>query len=271
MAVGCVLGLFFSQEILADLSQNSPLNSSSNSPSNTLTLAYANQWAPYSYANSEGDAEGILVDIADHLLSKKLGLSLQHIPLPWERAQKSVSNGRYDALITAARPERLFYMARAQSVLYSLKWQAFISLKSPLADQLMVLDNPLTLQDIRCIVVLGDRTSEALYRQYNIPFLKVKNLTDALNMLKAGRVDLFVHSRAIMKTVLDQPPYQYQDTIAMHNKILKMVPFTLLINKQSHHVQQLIPKLDKLVGVMRGNGEYSQLLHRLEQKKRSSE
>ena len=229
----------------------------SQAESKRFTLVYANHWSPYSFADKEGEAKGILVDIADYLLGHQLEIPVQHIALPWKRAQSMVRSGKYDALITAPTADRKMYSDSSESVLYKLQWQAYISTLAPNYDQLLTLENPLSVPS-RCIILLGDLTSERIYDKYRQKCLTVKNLTNAVKMLQMGRADLFVHARAIMNQQLQSA--DIADTITTHPSVLREVAFHLLVNKSSDYAKDLPEKLDQYLSSAEGIADYQGFL-----------
>ncbi|MBB1487543.1 substrate-binding periplasmic protein [Oceanospirillum sediminis] len=229
--------------------------------SKPFTLVYANHWSPYSFVDKEGQAKGILVDIADYLLGHQLDIPVQHIALPWKRAQSMVRSGKYDALITAPTADRKMYSFSSESVLYKLQWRAYISALTPNYEQLLTMDNPLSVP-ARCIMLLGDLTSERIYTKYRQKCLTVKNLSNAVKMLQMGRADLFVHARAIMNQQLQSDGIA--DTITAHPSVLREVAFHLLVNKSSDHAKYLPEKLDQYLNSAEGMADYQGFLRLLD-------
>ncbi|MAC48025.1 MAG: hypothetical protein CMI12_14425 [Oceanospirillum sp.] len=249
--------------VLAGLLTSLPILADERDNKRVITVTYANQWKPYSYGNKEGQAKGILVDIVDFILHQKMGFTVQHIPLPWERAQNMVRNGSYDALITAPTAERQFYFKRTNSTLYRLQWRAYLSTQSSNYQRLKGADNPLTIRDVSCVSLLGDRTSESLYRRFNLDCQSVKDLPLALKMMQMGRVDLFVHSKAIVdQHMMSQ---NYMGLIEEHPMVLKKVPFVLMVSKYSPYADQLTDAVDRMVMDMAATGEYERFLSKLSQ------
>lgn len=249
--------------VLACLLPSEPILADDSDRKLVVTVAYANQWQPYSYGDKDGQARGILVDVVDFILGQKMGFAVKHIPLPWERAQNMVRNGSYDALITAPTAERQFYFNRTDSTLYRLQWKAYLSNQSPNYQRLKDAENPLTLRNISCVSLLGDRTSESLYRRFNQSCKSVKDLPVALKMMQMGRVDLFVHSKAIMDQHMTS--WSYQGRVEEHPTVLKKVPFVLMVGKYSPYADQLTDQVDRLVMDMAATGEYESFLSKLNQ------
>ena len=189
----------------------------------TIKVVYANKWKPYSYGNGTA-VKGILVDIVDEILSKQLKLNVEHIGQPWKRAQKSVRSGLMDAMITAPTVDRLSYSISSANKMYSLQWRAFVSKKSSSYEKVMKMNEPLDDRSLNFISLLGDRTSEYFYEQNRIKYKSVQNISNAIQMLDRGRVDIFIHSRIIMSENLNK--LGLRDSVSMHKKEYKTISFT---------------------------------------------
>lgn len=230
----------------------------------SLKVVYANFWEPYSHMNQDGKVQGILVDIVDELLNKKLNINVNHTGQPWKRAQKSVRGGFQDAMITSPTNDRLIYSKSTTTPLYYIQWRAFISKKSKYYFKLMGEENPLENTSLNFVSLFGDSTSEVIYKKNGINYEQVKNISSAIKMLDRGRADVFIHSKVIMFQHLNR--LNMQDSVTMHKKKYKNVPFTLLISKKSKSKLDLIPKIDELVNQMKDNGEYEKFIEEIENK-----
>jgi len=226
----------------------------------TIKVVYANKWKPYSYGNGTA-VKGILVDIVDEILSKQLKLNVEHIGQPWKRAQKSVRAGLMDAMITAPTVDRLSYSISSANEIYSLQWRAFVSKKSPSYEKVMKMNEPLDDRSLYFISLLGDRTSEYFYEQNRIEYKSVQNISNAIQMLDRGRVDIFIHSRIIMNENLNK--LGLKDSVSMHKKKYKTIPFTFLVSKKLPWSKELASKIDKAVNNMKENDTYEKMIEEI--------
>lgn len=214
-----------------------------------LKLAYAENWPPYSYPDAEGKAQGILVELMDSLLAKQMGLEVQHHLLPWKRAQKQVEMGQYDAYMAVPTADRLAFANRSQHVLYWLKVKAFLSRKSPRIGELTAMINPLNAQQLDCIVLLGDRSSNEIAAQHNKQCNSVDSVPQALKMLAAGRADLFIHAEAVANDLITR--MDLADQLFEHPIVLRQQQSVLLVSKGSSFTGWLLEQLDNQLS----NGE----------------
>ncbi len=59
---------------------------------NVIVMNYFGDWKPYSWVE-KGKMQGILIDIAEKALVKRMGLKASHKGYPWARAQELVKSG----------------------------------------------------------------------------------------------------------------------------------------------------------------------------------
>ncbi len=76
--------------------------------SKEFIMTYAMEAPPFCWEEN-GVAKGILVDIVNQVLNKRMGIKVNHIMYPWFRAQKMVNDGEADAFLTFPAPHRMNY------------------------------------------------------------------------------------------------------------------------------------------------------------------
>ncbi len=100
-----------------------------------LTIVYANKWAPLSSGDG-GAVSGILPTLLTVIITDRMGQNIQHIGVPWKRAQAMVRSGIADAFITTPTKGRLQFTERSENPVYSLAFRAFVSGESAIYPQL---------------------------------------------------------------------------------------------------------------------------------------
>lgn len=76
----------------------------------TITIVFMSDFAPVSFTSpKDGTAIGIEPDIIREALADEKDVELNLVPLPWERVQARVKNGKADAYIAPSTPERSTY------------------------------------------------------------------------------------------------------------------------------------------------------------------
>lgn len=229
-----------------------------------LMISYAEDWAPYSYRDKNGKMQGILVEIADELLGKRLHLKVRHEGFPWKRAQVLAVEGTFDAVITYPSEKRKDSYYHGKEELTKLEWRGFSSKYSKNHIITMKSEDPLYINDnkLTYCAVLGDETSFDLLNKVNLKINKVKNVETGINYLNEGRTDFFINSRLTTMSIIYRN--KLSDDIKMHSKIYKEVPFHFLLSKKSDFNNKIIEELDQLLKEMKEDGSYKKLIEDIE-------
>ena len=74
-----------------------------------MKLVYYNDFAPFSWEDSEKQMHGILIDVMNEAIEKQMGIDVSHKGYQWAKAQKTVRDGEADAFITIPTPARREY------------------------------------------------------------------------------------------------------------------------------------------------------------------
>lgn len=213
-----------------------------------LRLVYAEDWAPYSFRNQDGKADGILVALLEDLLVRQMGLVVEHNVLPWKRAQAMVESGRMDAMLAVPTKSRLGYAQRTSSVFYRFNTLAYIAKKSALAKPLLSAQAPLKIPGVRCILMAGDKSSARVAARNQVECDVVRSARQALKMLASNREDVFIHEPVAVKRVLNDSHFwaMYGNDIAIHHEPLESVSSVFMVSKKSSFLM-LAPLLDKMI------------------------
>ncbi len=192
-----ILALLFSATLVwnADGLSQEPNPSATES---VFRIVYANNWNPISYIEN-GQTKGILPDRVEHLLGDVMSLRIEHIAVPWGRAQKMVREGVVDAFITTVTPDRLTYSTPTQDSLFYVPF-VLTTLKGSLADQRLKSPDNLTpvMGAIFCDV-LGNGWATQFYQNKLVNVHYAPTIEECLKMLQVGRVTGIVHAQAVVK------------------------------------------------------------------------
>jgi len=227
----------------------------------TLKIGYSPDWAPYSITN-EKTTVGILPALLDELITERLGVPIEHVGLPWKRAQAQVKVGVLDALITFPSDTRLEYAERSQSVVYHLESKAFVRKDS--ATHVALTANPTVenLKNFEGCVMLGNDWGENFYATHSIPYQHAVDAKNCLRLLERGRVDFYIQAVAVGLDNIRQ--LELEKSIVPLPAAYSSMPFALLISKKSPFYTSLMPKFDAIVEKMKADGSLQELITRLE-------
>ena len=160
-----------------------------------ITITYAD-YKPYSF-EAAGQAQGLEIELLNEALGKRMGLTLIHKILPWERAQQMVQVGAADAFIATLTPERAKYAAASREPLTF--WE--LSLYFRKGDRRF--NNIKTLADLAPFKIgslQGNGWVKKNLSGMNIEYVNKMPLLP--KMLQLGRIDVIPDNRLVMQDLL---------------------------------------------------------------------
>jgi len=152
-------------------------------------MVYAEEFFPYSYRQN-GQLKGILVDIAEEVLVRRLRLSVEHSGYPWVRAQMMVQRGEADAFVTVATEERRAYTVPSSEWVTQGRLALFARRNHPKLAQFRAIKGVQDLKGLRIGSYLGNSWAKSKLGATDMQFAKDRD--GALRMLVADRFDLMV-------------------------------------------------------------------------------
>jgi polar amino acid transport system substrate-binding protein len=217
-----------------------------------LLLTYTH-YPPYS-REENGAAVGLEIDLLNELLGKRMGYTLQHRVLPWERAQQMVKNGEADAFVATRNPERAAYAdASSEALTY---WDVALYFRKG--------DTRIThiqsLQDLAGLQI-GSLNGNG-WSKKNLVGMQVQYVNKMAllpKMLVLGRIDVIPDSPYVMRGLLKQE--------ADAAKIDEILPGFL---RESMHVyvgkhsplRRQLPELDAALKQMKQDGSWQRMHER---------
>lgn len=235
----------------------------SNDGNSTITLVYANKWAPIS--GGEGDqVEGILPSLMEEIIHNRMGIRVIHKGLPWGRAQEVIKRGDADGFITTPTEARQGYSVASKQTVLQLPFQAFVK-KGSASELDLKAGKPLTeLGTTRFCDVLGNGWAKAFYDARNITYLEVPSLDNCLKMLNIGRTDIVIHASPVTQLFIRK--LAIAPNIGRIAHVYPESPeFPLLLSKKSTYGAGFLARFDKIVADMKQSQEYEKILDQLTQ------
>lgn len=223
-----------------------------------LRLAYFETYSPLSYVEG-GALKGILVDLLNEVLGKRLGQPLQHEGYPWPRAQALVQRGECDAICSIATPERLAYAVAAEEPVLSAPTCIFVRADHP---QLPALAQARNLEELRALkpAVLSysaNGWAKSRLSEFNVQW--GGDFNSALKMLLARRGDIMVENALVMQHSLKR--LSGGELIRMLPNRMDQANFQLMIGKLSPHLG-LLPEFSKAMAQFKTTPAYVEIFRR---------
>jgi polar amino acid transport system substrate-binding protein len=218
-------------------------------------MAYFETYSPLSFR--QGSAlQGILLDVIEEILYKRMRVDVDHKGYPWNRAQLMVQNGEADAICTIATPERLEYAVAAEEPVVSPRRRVFVRASHPMLAQIRQIKDLDELRQLNLTVVsyAGNGWAKA-----NLVDFKVEQGIDfesALKMLIARRGDVFIDNSFTMQYSLQRLPGGNE--ILMMPANLDQSHFQLLVSKKSTHLG-LLPAFDAALRQFKRTPQYTRI------------
>lgn len=221
-----------------------------------MRVVYYNEYEPISWSAS-GAMRGVLVDIVDEAIVKRMGVTVVHQGYPWARAQDMVKRGEADAFLTVVTPERKEYTIASEEFVLSLDFTAYISANDPRRKDFLKVK---TLADLKPYLIgnyIGNgwaKTRLAEHRQYLVP-----RMSSVLNMLGAQRVDMFVDGAQVVRYNIHK--LNLDDAIVELPPIFETAYFRLCVGKTSAFSSR-IAQFDEVIRAMRKDGTMDKIYNK---------
>lgn len=214
-----------------------------------LTLTYTH-YPPYS-REENGAAVGLEIDLLNELLAKRLGHTVQHRVLPWERAQHMVKNGEADGFVATRNPERASYAdASSEALTY---WDVALYFRKG-DTRLAQVQSLHDLAGLQIGSLNGNGWSKKNLVGMQVQYVNKMALLP--KMLVLGRIDVIPDSPYVMRGLLKQE----QEA----NKIDEILPgflresMHLYVGKHSGLRRQL-PEIDATLKKMKQDGSWQRI------------
>jgi polar amino acid transport system substrate-binding protein len=219
-----------------------------------LHLVYFDNFPPLSWRNKQGHMQGMLIDALDEALHRRLNLSIDHQGFPWIRAQSMVKQGQADAFCTVPTPERRAYTEVSREPVITSSFTLFTARHGPNIEKLRAVKRIEELRPFSIGHYLGSG-----WAQQKLAGLRVSwapRLDSTLNMLAAGRVDVFIDVAEVVRYRIRELGLSEQ--LVELPQVLDTQPFNLCIRKNSPYVE-ILPRFDQVMRQIRGDGGLQEL------------
>lgn len=228
------------------------LHAANNKP---LRVAYFENYAPYSWLDSDGQMRGIFIDILDEVIGKRMGVTVKHIGLPWARAQQHVRMGDYDAMIAPITAERATYTHISDVPVLTSRLALFTDAEHSELNRMKQAQSLADIESYEFITQLGD--GWAAEKLSGMKVYYVSDLNSVLRMLSAGYADLFIESSMVVHWNL-RSLNMVKNIIEVEGISFEETPYHLMLSKKSR--QQIGEEFDKQMAAFVQSGQLNPLL-----------
>lgn len=230
--------------------------------SGPFRIAYNSSWPPYS-SQRESVAVGILPDLMNELLDRRLGLAVEHVPLPWKRAQAVVWAGEADAFVTVPTAERRELGLIGIEPAIRLRLQPVIAADArDLEDGLLRLGANFNWKGRRFCHNAGSGWHTAYAAAHGIEPFIARDVDTCVRMIAAGRVDGMIQAKAVARSSLHK--FGLRDRVKLVATDIESWDFHLILGRSVPEGDVLLSRLDRLLRDMRASGDLERIWAEIE-------
>ncbi|MEH6631616.1 MAG: transporter substrate-binding domain-containing protein [Halopseudomonas aestusnigri] len=156
----------------------------------TIRIVYSTKFIPLSYLDTNNRMRGFYVELFDEILGRRMGFNVEHIGLPWKRAQLLVEHGDADVFCTNATITRQAYMNFCQEKVIENR-RMVIFKRGTVLDN--TSDTPIDLSELkgfRHISYLGNGWAKSNLKEFDVEWADTSS--SAMKILAQGQADVFV-------------------------------------------------------------------------------
>jgi len=215
-----------------------------------MKMVYFDNYQPFSWLDEKEQMRGILIDVINETIRKRMKISVTHEGYPWARAQNRVRVGRADAFVTVPTPERKSYTEISSEVVTAVKFALFAKKESPKMKKFRKIRTIADLKDFTLVSYKGNGWAKKNLAGFNVEW--VRSLNTAMKMIARGRCDLLPQSSKV--TLFNIKRLGYQDRIIeIPDVILDSTDFKLCIGKKSSY-GNILSEFDEMMKAVREDG-----------------
>lgn len=224
-----------------------------------LRVVYYNAFSPVSFENDAHEIVGILPDMMNEILGRRMKLPLVMQGMPWARAQASVQDGSADAFCTLPTQARLDYAIFTRHPAITLKIELFYAIDNPRRSEIEAIHTIEQLKGFRQGDYVGNGFAETTFK--GMPIDWTPTLESVFKKIELGRVDMFVGTDIVAKNLVKQ--------LGLGEKIRSIpvdigapTPFCIGIRKTCPDAASLIERADDAIEAAEKDGALSKIIRR---------
>ncbi len=214
-----------------------------------MKFGFAETSPPYVWEEN-GKMQGIMIDIADEAIQKRMGIKVSYHLYPWERAQHLVKQGVLDAHITNGilREE---WAEHSKEVVIELPWGIFVKAGNPKLEQIKKAKTLEELRPFQFVDHIGNGWAKANLVDKGFDVYLVPEHDTVYKVMAKGRGDININTAHIARYHIKN--LGLQDQLVELPPIIPANPFHLVIGKKSPFTK-ILPEFDKVIRQMKDEG-----------------
>ncbi len=220
-------------------------------------------YKPLIYRGADGKPCGVFFDIMTEAF-RRLDISLRVETYPWVRAQKIVTEGKADGMITILTNARKPLFCGSEPILRARE-HVFFNKSNPRANKIKTIRSLEEIRSFKVVEIIGSGWTKEKLRGFNV--IWVPNMDSAFGMVVKGRADIFISNiftgLAFVhgKIKAGGAEAKSYGNIAYDPIPLKTLAFRLLVRKDSPFADML-GEFNKILTQMRKDGTVKRILEK---------
>ena len=219
-----------------------------------MKLVYYNDFAPFSWEDSEKQMHGILIDVMNDAIQKQMGIRISHKGYQWAKAQKKVRDGEADAFITVPTPVRREYTQISTEPVIVGKVVIFTSKDNAKIEELKKVKQLSDLKGFKILDYLGNGWAKKTFSDFNVDWYA--RIDNVLFKLANGEGDVFVHTSLVANYTIKKLGLKEQ--LIEIPIVLESIGFNLCVRSDSPYVN-IVPEVDEIIRKMREDGRLQKI------------
>ena len=222
-----------------------------------IKVAFYDTFAPFSFTDDQHGMTGILPDMMQEILGRRMGLTVSAQGLPWARAQIMVQDGSADAFCTLPTPVRLGYASFTQISVAQMEVALFYATDNPRRTEIEAIQTIEQLKGFRQGDYIGDGFAETNFK--DLPIDYSPTIEAVYRKIGAGRLDLVVTTDLTGDSVVKQ--------LGLGDKIVRRpfhigqaTEYHIGIRKSLPDADQLIEKADAAIAAAKADGTLDRII-----------
>lgn len=212
-----------------------------------MRFVYYDNYRPRSW-DDNGTMRGMLVDIVDEALGKRLGIPVTHTGYPWKRAQLRVKDGTADAFLTMPTQERRTYTLIGKEPVIEFALHVVTQKNNPKVREMELITSIEELKAYSVADYLGNGWAERNLKEVDVQWLP--EIGKIFPFLLAHRADIIVASK---RTVYEMKRLGYDSELRILPTKLSSVSFHVCVGKNSPYKDRL-SDFDRILKEMHQDG-----------------
>ena len=198
-----------------------------------MHFVYYDSYRPRSW-DDNGKMHGILVDIIDEAIGKRLGIPVTHTGYPWKRAQLMVREGAADAFVTMPTQERRTYTVIGEEPVIKFALRIVTRKNHQQAKEMASITSVEQLRDYKVADYLGNGWAKRNLKEVNVQWLTKSD--KIFPFLIDERADIIVASK---RTIYEMKRLGYDSQLKVLSNKLSSVSFHMCVGKNSPYKDRL--------------------------------